>query len=59
VPLFDTTVITPGGKSPFTIVKKGSGHKIREITYDGRTLDGFFISHHELMKGKPLVITAK
>lgn len=59
VPLFDKAVITPGGKAPFTIVKAGSGPKISAVTYDGRTLDGYFISHHDLMKGKTLVITAK
>jgi len=31
----------------------------KTITYDGRKVEGYFISHHELLKGKRLEITAQ
>ena len=42
---------------PFTIVKQGHGRKIRQITYDNEVVDGYFVSHGQLQKGKKLVIT--
>jgi predicted alpha-1,2-mannosidase len=59
VPLFDQAVITLGDKINCTIVKKNSGTKISNITYDNRKIDGHFIPHHELLKGKTLVITTR
>lgn len=56
VPLFDEVKFKLGKKT-FTIVKKGSGTKITNITYGGKKLDGYFISHDELLQGKKLVIT--
>jgi len=56
VPLFDKTVFSLNDKQ-FTIHKVNSGKKIRNITYDNQKIDGFFISHDELKKGKELVIT--
>ena len=44
---------------PFTIVKKGSGKKIIDITYDGKKIDGYFITHDQLREGKELVITTE
>lgn len=58
VPLFDKVAFTLGDKS-FSIEKKNSGKKIESITYGGRKLDGYFIPHSELAKGKKLVITTK
>jgi len=54
-PLFDEVVFTMGDTS-FTIKKVGDGRKIREITYDGQKVNGYFISHDELKRGKELVI---
>ena len=56
VPIFDEVKLKLNDKT-LTIVKKGSGTKINEITYDGRKLDGYFISHDQLVKGKQLVIS--
>jgi len=55
VPLFDKVVFRMGDK-PFTINKKGKGRKITNITCDGQKIDGYFVSHDDLKKGKELVI---
>ena len=59
VPLFDKVEIRLGDKTTCTIVKKGSGLKISNLTYAGRKVDGYFISHHELLRGKKLVISTR
>lgn len=56
VPLFGKSVFDLGGKS-FTVIRKGNGEKINEITYGGEKLSGYFIPHHRLKEGKELVIT--
>lgn len=56
VPLFDKVKFDLGEKT-FTIIKKNEGKKITGITYDGKKVEDYFISHHELLKGKKLVIT--
>jgi len=58
VPLFDKVEFQLGDKS-FTIIKKGSGRKIINITYGDNKIDGYFISHDELKKGNKLVIITK
>ncbi len=58
VPLFNKVEFQLGNKS-FTIIKKGSGRKITNITYGDKTIDGYFISHDDLKKGNKLVITTK
>lgn len=58
VPLFDKVKFYLNDK-PFTIVKQGKGRKIREITYDNKVINGYFISHEQLQKGKKLVITVE
>ncbi|HEX5219933.1 MAG TPA: GH92 family glycosyl hydrolase [Verrucomicrobiae bacterium] len=57
VPIFDEVKMKLNDKT-LTIAKKGSGTKITEITYGGRKLDNFSISHDELSKGKKLLINA-
>ena len=59
VPLFDKVVIRMSSGNSLTIIKRNSGEKITDITYAGQKVNGYFISHHELLKGKDLVITAK
>ena len=59
VPLFDQVKFTLGDKTRFTIVKKGNGQKITDISYDGRKIDGWFISHDLLKQGKQLTITTE
>ncbi|HXI71620.1 MAG TPA: glycoside hydrolase family 92 protein, partial [Verrucomicrobiae bacterium] len=56
VPLFDEVKMQLN-RETLTIVKKNSGQKISEITYGNRRVDGYFIPHHELMRGKELLIT--
>lgn len=57
VPLFDKIEFTFGDGTQFSISKKNSGKKITNITYGGKKVDGYFISHSDLKKGKELVIT--
>lgn len=57
VPLFDKVEFTFGDGTQFSISKKNSGKKITDITYGGKKVDGYFISHSDLRKGKELVIT--
>ncbi len=58
VPIFDKVEFTMGGAT-FTITKKGAGRKMSGISYGGKPLDGYFISHDELLEGKELTITTK
>jgi putative alpha-1,2-mannosidase len=58
VPIFDKVVFDLGG-NPFTISKINNGRKISNITYDGQKIDGYFVSHDDLKKGKELVITTE
>ena len=55
VPLFDKVIFTMGEK-PFTIMKKGDGIKIKEITVGGKSLEGYFISHGSLAEGADIEI---
>ncbi|MDR0796598.1 MAG: GH92 family glycosyl hydrolase [Tannerella sp.] len=55
VPLFDRVTFALGD-TPFTIRKENNGKKITNITYDGQKVNGYFISHDELLRGKELVI---
>lgn len=55
VPLFDKVTFDLHGK-PFTIRKRGEGHKISNITYGGKEIDGYFIDHSLLQQGKTLEI---
>lgn len=57
VPLFDKIEFTFGDGTRFSVSKKNSGRKITNITYGGKKVDGYFISHSDLRKGKELVIT--
>lgn len=58
VPVFDKVEFTLGDAT-FTIRKEGSGRKLDAIRYDGKPIDGYFIRHDELQKGRELVITTK
>lgn len=57
VPLFDKVEFTFGDGTRFSISKRNSGKKITDITYGGKKVNGYFISHSDLKKGKELVIT--
>jgi len=43
----------------FTIVKMNSGKLITGLAYGGRKMDGYFIPHSDMVKGRELVITTK
>jgi len=58
VPLFDKVVFRMGD-APFTITKRGNGRKITHISYDGQRIDGYFISHDDLKRGRELMITTE
>ena len=58
VPIFDRVVFHLDG-IPFTITKRNRGKKISEITYDNQKINGYFISHDDLKKGKELIITTE
>jgi predicted alpha-1,2-mannosidase len=58
VPIFDQVNLKLADKT-LTIVKKNAGRKLTEITYDDKKVDGYFIPHHELIKGKKLVIVTR
>ena len=55
VPIFDRIIFKMNG-TQFIISKRNNGKKIKDITYDGRKINGYFISHDELKKGKELII---
>jgi predicted alpha-1,2-mannosidase len=59
VPIFDKVAITLGENVRFTIARVNTGNKISNITYDGRKLDGYFIPHHEIMRGKRMIVTTQ
>jgi len=59
VPLFDKVMMTMSNGNALTITKRNSGETIADITYDGHAVDGYFVSHRELLKGKELTITVK
>ncbi|MDE6542867.1 MAG: GH92 family glycosyl hydrolase [Muribaculaceae bacterium] len=58
VPLFEKVTFTLP-ENTFTIVKEGDGKKITGITYGDETVDGYFISHDQLTKGKTLRIATE
>jgi predicted alpha-1,2-mannosidase len=55
VPLFDQVKFRLGDKV-FTVKKKGEGQKITRITYDNQAVDGWFIPHRQLQRGKTLLV---
>ena len=59
VPLFDRVAFTLGDSTTFTISKQGQGRQIESIRYNGKPINGWFISHDLLRQGKELVIQTK
>ncbi|MCW3788939.1 glycoside hydrolase domain-containing protein, partial [Plebeiibacterium sediminum] len=43
----------------FRIKRIGEGEEITQITYGGKTIDGYFITHEQLKQGNELVISTK
>jgi predicted alpha-1,2-mannosidase len=59
VPLFDKVELQLGEAATCAVFRRNSGNKISEITCDGRKVEGFFIAHHELAKGKIFTIITR
>ncbi|MGM0376380.1 MAG: GH92 family glycosyl hydrolase [Bacteroidota bacterium] len=57
VPLFDEVRITPDDATTFTIRKDGPGRKMTDVSIDGSSVDGFFLSHHSILKGSEMVVS--
>ncbi|MDB5157822.1 MAG: alpha-mannosidase [Mucilaginibacter sp.] len=58
VPLFDKVTLKLGGKTT-TIVKQGKGRKITNIAWNGKKVNGYFISDADLKKGQTLTISTQ
>jgi putative alpha-1,2-mannosidase len=58
VPLFDKITLKLG-RNPTTIIKRGNGRKITRISWNDKTVSGYFISDADLKKGKNLFITTQ
>jgi predicted alpha-1,2-mannosidase len=58
VPLFDKVTLKLG-PTPTTIIKKGKGRKITNISWTDKKVDGWFISDADLKKGKTLTISTQ
>jgi len=58
-PLFNKLTLKLQDGKTFTIVKMNSGKLITGLAYGGRKMDGYFIPHSDMVKGRELVITTK
>ncbi len=58
VPIFDRVEFDLP-EATFTVRREGSGPKIASITYGGEKIDGYYITHDALERGKELVITVE
>lgn len=58
VPVFDKVEFDLGDAT-FTVTKQGTGRRLSAVSYDGKPLEGCFVEHDELKRGKDLVITVK
>jgi len=59
VPVFDKIEMELGGGKKFTIVKKGAGKNIKNITVGGAPLKGWFVNYDDMRNGKELDIYTK
>ena len=58
VPLFDKTELKLNDNT-LTILKRNTANKITSIADNNQKIQGYFVAHHELIKGGELVITTK
>jgi predicted alpha-1,2-mannosidase len=56
VPLFDKVEMKMGGGKVFTIIRRGKGGKIREISVGDRKVEGYFLEDRDLKSGKKMII---
>jgi predicted alpha-1,2-mannosidase len=59
VPIFDRIRLQLGKDAHCEIVKQNRGSEIAEITCAEHRIDGYFVSHEQLKKGKKLIITTR
>ena len=59
VPLFDKVDIKAGNNKIFTILRRGKGKKIREISVGDRKIEGYFLADRDLKSGKKMVIITR
>ena len=59
VPLFDKVSIQMANGKTYFITKKGSGKKITSLTYDGKKVEGYWITDKAMKQGKTLVIATQ
>jgi predicted alpha-1,2-mannosidase len=59
VPLFDRVDVQLDHGRTFSVLKNGSGTKIRQIVLDKRKINGYFVSHKELTEGKELIVNCE
>jgi predicted alpha-1,2-mannosidase len=56
VPLFDKIKISMDKNKKLSIIKKGKGEKISQILDNNKRINGWFISHEQLIQGKELIV---
>lgn len=56
VPLFPSVGFTLNNGRTFRVSRKGTGPKIKRITYGGKRMNGWFLQDKDLQQGKELVI---
>lgn len=56
VPLFDEIELLLGNDSPVKVIRQNSGKKIKSISVDDQTVEGYFVSHDQLLKANELII---
>jgi len=56
VPLFDKIKISMDKNKKISIIKKGKGEKISQILDNNKRINGWFISHEQLIQGKELIV---
>jgi predicted alpha-1,2-mannosidase len=59
VPIFNKVKINFANGKTYTIIKRNTGKKITNLTYDGKKIDDYFITDKDLKEGKQLEITTK
>ena len=59
VPLFNSVTVALTDTTSLTIAKKGLGTKIVGITMDGQKVNGYFVSHGDLLKTRKLLVSTR
>ncbi|MBK1883972.1 GH92 family glycosyl hydrolase [Luteolibacter pohnpeiensis] len=54
LPIFDQVDWNVGGEKPVTIQAEGKSRKLKEIDFNGKTVDGYFLPYADFAKGGKL-----